>query len=635
MASSGEDPQDISPDEQGDAGTQAASGDDEQQGGQRRGGHSAKPRPQFDPDFKPTSKDTIVERATSEYLALTEGAEISLRQTRDGLLRHINNAIAAEAAARHAKMARAPQLTTLDTLDELTTVRVLLSRERIVSITLSDDVHSDATVLGIYQHEGENEGLYLVADTPLAQLATQLKPSLTGRQIDSVLSLLRAHAPVVGRTRDARLSPVANGVYDNEAQELLPFSPDMVFLTKSPYPYDSTAENPVYDDYGHGPWDFDSWLAELSDDEGVPELLWEIISATLRPNVRWDKAAFLHSSRGNNGKGTFCQVLRQAVGPAGHASIPIARFSKPFALTALTHATAIITDENGVGAFAQDLSDFKSVVTGDAFMLDRKHKDPITARFSGMVVQCVNDFPKSRDKSASYTRRQLFVPFRKWFGGDERKYIKSDYLRRPETMRYVVRRALEMTHTELSEPEACRELLAQFQRENNPVRDFWQEHEDEFVWDLLPTAFLFDMFVAWFRASHPSGTPLNRNEFSNQLEDMLADDPGWDYSDPRKKHRIGKHMAVPEPLIAKYDLDNWRNSTYSGKDPKRIGVFDRPTPNYRGVRRGQLPQAPAPVPLSSIAHLPLAVGAEEAGGAVSSDTNTDAQSETTESEAGA
>ena len=107
-------------------------------------------------------------------------------------------------------------------------------------------------------------------------------------------------------------------------------------------------------------------------------------------------------------------------------------------------------------------------------------------------------------------------------GGIERGYIKSDYLTRPEVLEYVLARVLEMDHEEFDNPDACQALLDQLQRENNPVRDFWMEMESEFTWDLLPTAFLYDLFISWFRKNHPSGIPVNRNEFATQLVEVLS-----------------------------------------------------------------------------------------------------------------
>jgi putative DNA primase/helicase len=538
--------------------------------------------------FIPTSAETLIERTVSKYLSsIVDDPSVGLGSIRDALLQRINGEISLENKSRKDTFSTSPPLLKLQVLDELTVVRVLLARERIVAISLSGKRSADDTVLAMFCDMGPSDGLYVISDAPIAQLASAVRPSFSGNAIDSLLKRLRIHAPVVTKTTDAHLIPVANGVFDHDQQVLLPFSPDLVFLAKSPVEYDPAAPNPIIDTPHGDTWDVDTWIQDLSDDEGVPELLWEVVSAVLRPGVRWNKAAFFHSSRGNNGKGTLCELLRGVVGPDGHASIPIANFGKPFALTELVHARAIIVDENSVGAFAKDLGDFKAVVTGDVVTLDRKYRDPVSLSFSGMVVQCVNDFPKSRDKSSSYTRRQLFVPFRKYFGdtGVERGYIKSDYLRRPDVLRYVLRRALAMDHRQLSNPQACQDLLSQFQRENNPVRDFFLEFEEEFVWDLLPTAFLYDLFVAWYRKTHPAGVPVNRNDFASNLVEVLSGDPRWTYVDTQKKHRPGKKMDAAEPLIAAYDLRDWMNPSYTGADPAKKSMPAVLKTFYIGVTR--------------------------------------------------
>jgi putative DNA primase/helicase len=544
--------------------------------------------PAVQANFSPTSSETLIERTVSKYLSsILDDSTVELGRIRDALLQRINAEIGLENKGRKDSYSSSPALTKVQTLDELTVVHVLLARRRIVAVSLSGSRSADDTVLAMYCDMGPQEGLYVISDSPIAQLASEVRPSLTGNAIESLLKRLRMHAEVVTKTTDAHLIPVANGVFDHDKQELLPFSPEWVFLAKSPVDFDPMAVNPIIDTPDGDQWDVETWISDLSDDDGVPELLWEILSAVVRPGVRWNKAAFFHSSRGNNGKGTLCELMRGLVGPEGHASIPIANFGKAFALSELVHARAIIVDENSVGAFAKDLGDFKSVVTGDVITLDRKYRDPVSISFSGMVVQCVNDFPKSRDKSASYTRRQLFVPFRKFFGGAgvERGYIKSDYLRRPDVLRYVMRRALAMTHTAFSNPPACQELLSQFVRENNPVRDFWLEFEDDFSWNFLPTAFLYDLFVAWYRKTHPAGVPVNRNDFASHLVEVLAGDGRWSYLDPQKKHRPGTKMSAPELLIAQYDLRDWMNQSYTGTDPaKKSTVFPLRT-NYIGVMR--------------------------------------------------
>ena len=480
-----------------------------------------------------------------------------------------------------------PQITKPRMLSEVAVVKLLLAREHIVAINLSGGPgENDTAALGLYINRGADEGIYSTNEALLYNMVASLEQAYSHNTQESILKMLKNLAPLVLKTIDKRYIPMANGVFDHENKELLPFSPEFVFLTKSPIRYNPDATNPQIIQPDGTPWDVESWIEDLSDDEGVPELLWEIISAALRQGERFDKAVFFHSRQGNNGKGTFCAMLRNILGAAGTTSVPMDKFSKPFALAGLVHAQAIITDENPVGAFSKDLGDFKAIVTGDQFTLERKYRDPFSVSFNGLVVQCVNDFPKSRDKSASYARRQLFIPFRKWFGGDgvERKYIKQDYLARDEVLEYVVLKALHMDHTEFSEPDACRALLEQFQRENNPVVDFWQEFADEFVWDMLPTGFLYDLFVSWFRKNHPSGTVVNRNEFLNHLTELLSGDPVWDATDITTKRRPGAKMDQIEFLIRDYDLDQWQTPGYSGKDPK-FKYVPPPRQNYRAIVR--------------------------------------------------
>ena len=58
------------------------------------------------------------------------------------------------------------------------------------------------------------------------------------------------------------------------------------------------------------------------------------------------------------------------------------------------------------------------------------------------MVQCVNEMPRTKDKSESFYRRQIFIPFTKCYTGIERKYIKNDYLNRKDVLEYVLYKIL-------------------------------------------------------------------------------------------------------------------------------------------------------------------------------------------------
>ena len=48
------------------------------------------------------------------------------------------------------------------------------------------------------------------------------------------------------------------------------------------------------------------------------------MGAIIRPHVRWNKSAWFYSERGNNGKGTLCDLLRKSCGRDSQRPVVIA-----------------------------------------------------------------------------------------------------------------------------------------------------------------------------------------------------------------------------------------------------------------------------------------------------------------------
>lgn len=443
------------------------------------------------------------------------------------------------------------------------------------------DIGVDYDMLGIYQTEGANEGIYDTSFDAFRKIARSFDYTLKQRDFEEILFSLKNQVPRRERTRDRDLIAVNNGIFDYATKELRPFSSEFVFTAKSHVDYVPNAPLPrIHNDKDGTDWDPEEWMAGLSDDEGVPELLWQITGAVIRPHVRWNKSAWLYSTQGNNGKGTFCSMLRNLCGQGSYAAIKLTDFGKDFMLEPLTRATSIIVDENDVGTYIDAASDLKAVITNDVITINRKFKDPVVYQFFGFMVQCLNEFPRVKDRSDSFYRRQLFIPMNKWFGGAERKYIKEDYLARPEVLQYILWKVLHMDYYELTEPSVCSEVMEEYQIYNDPIRQFWADVSDSFKWDLLPNAFLFDLYKSWSEQNNPSGKNLSRNNFLVEVHRIATADGRWISN--KSNVRTKNMMSVPEPLIAQYNLVNWMSKTYSGKDIEKLCL---PSPNemYRGL----------------------------------------------------
>ncbi|MFF3127007.1 phage/plasmid primase, P4 family [Streptomyces sp. NPDC057908] len=494
--------------------------------------------------------------------------------------------------------------------------QILLRLHRVIRIAPNaKGTDREYDLLAMYQATGPARGTYTTSEDDIRTTARMYNTQLTLKEFAEVLAVLREDSPRTHQCSHRDLIAVNNGVfhYGREARDatiagrdfrfepktLHPFDPALVFLAKCHIDYVDDPDNPVI---GHpvdgSVWDIVSWVDDLSDDEGIPELLWEIIGAIIRPHVSWGKTAWFYSEQGNNGKGTLCSLMRNLCGPRSHTSIPLSDFGKDFALEPLVRANAIIVDENDVGTFIDKAANLKAIVTNDVIQINRKHRMPIAYQFFGFMVQCLNEYPRVKDKSESFYRRQLFVPFTKSFTGMERKYIKDDYLQRREVLEYALWHVLNLAgaaepgnYYQLSEPVATKEVLAEYKEANDPVRAFWEEFRERLVWNLAPFTFLYDLYKAWFADVSPSGSPVSNKQFIADLVAIVRADALWHCPDKNRKIRHGRMMDDPETLIAEYELKKWMDPSYSGNDPKKKSQPALQA-NYRGLLRHTGTSAP-------------------------------------------
>lgn len=456
----------------------------------------------------------------------------------------------------------------------------------------------DYDLLGVYQEDGPNKGTYSASGHEIRSFCYQYAPGITQRGISEVEAVLSAKCERVSRTKDKNLVPVNNGIFDFDTKQLMPYDKKYVFLGKCHVDYVSSPISPViHNPIDNTDWEVEKWVRGLSDDPEIVNLIWEIIGACIRPNVSWNKAAWLYSTQGNNGKGTLCALMRNLCGDGNHTAIQLSAFSRDFALEPLVKASAIINDENDTDVYIDRAATLKAVITGDVFQMDRKFKAPIAFQFKGFMVQCINSLPKVKDRSNSFYRRQLVVPFLKNFNGRgiERKYIKDEYLARKDVLEYVLWRVLNMDYYELSEPEACKASLLEYKEANDPVRQFWSEMEEQFVWDLLPYDFIYALYAAWAKQYNEGANIIGRNTFKCQLQDIVrtASDIWWvPPREPEKGGRMrdkvfnrGDMMDKPETLISRYKIQGWCDETYHGGDKGRKLMPSATKTQFRGLMR--------------------------------------------------
>lgn len=452
----------------------------------------------------------------------------------------------------------------------------------------SANISSDHAILAIYNTTGPNEGLYTMERDEFLKLAYTYKPTLTSKEFDEVLQALRSMAPLRQRSNNEDLIPVNNGVFDYRTKQFLKFSPNLVFTAKSHINFNPTAENVVlHNDSDNTDWDVESWMKSLSDDPQIVKLLWQTLGAIIRPNVSWDKSVWLYSTKGNNGKGTLCELMRNLCGPGTYAKLSLRDFSEDFLLEPLIRVSAIITDENDVGTYIDKAANLKAVETGDVITINRKYQAPVPCQFKGFMVQCLNEFPKVKDKSESFYRRQIFVPMNKSFKGIERKYIKQDYLHRSDVLEYVLKKLLlETNYYELDIPDVCKTTMEDYKVYNDPIREFSKEIVPNCAWDLLPFKFLYDLYIAWFKKNIPNGKPVSSRSFVSELREIYegSNIDGFTCVGDGQT-RTGNKMNQPEPMISEYNLHTWMNPNANASGDPNVKNTPITAERYRGLIR--------------------------------------------------
>lgn len=465
----------------------------------------------------------------------------------------------------------------------------------VCGLGVSNDGHS------IFMRYDTESGIYTDDMTLIDNDITELSSfSATEQTFKAAKKMVQSLAPIKTRYEGDTLIAVGNGIYNTDTGELEPFTCDKVFMTKCPIAYDKGAQDVSIRTPNGTEWSLENWLKSLSDDIQIQQLLKELMAACIRPRV-WDKAVWLCNREGANGKSSFIKLLQGIVGPANYAALSINDFNGDYDCGGLLRKLCVISEETDSDAYIDKVAKYKAAVTGSIIHAEIKYKDPIDFTFRGLVIQAINGYPRTQDKTDSFYRRLLLVPFDKSFSGDDAiPEIREDYLNRPEVLSYALKISLETQIAELSMPDKCRELLDDYAETNNPVREFWnaffvspdeipergekeQNRTDAFVWKCLPFTFLYALYKAYLRKTS-SKKPLSLKEFRIEIAALAIKDGKWLVKDGDDKFNVGRRMDGHEPLILTWCLKDWQKKypTNPG-DPEELTSFDRKS-NYRGLQ---------------------------------------------------
>lgn len=410
------------------------------------------------------------------------------------------------------------------------------------------------------------EGIYVQGLGDIYTLIHYIEPNFNENKAKDVIfhiKNLTRDERIMEKTIDKNLIPVNNGIFNLTTGKLEPFSPEYVFTTKVQTNY---VENPTHPTFDDG-WSIGGFMKEISDnDEEIEQLLWEVLNECVNGAYTRKKAIFMVGS-GNNGKGTFQELITNLVGRNNVAMKKANEFDERFGMSNLVGKSVIIGDDVAPDTYISDSSNFKSVITADPVNIELKHQGIYSEKLITTVIQSTNGMPKFHDKTHGLLRRIIIVPFNAEFSNRNKENfkIKEEYIKNQQVLEYILHKVLNMKPFDrFTIPKASEQALNTYQKDNDPVFEFYKEIVENWETDTIIKPIVYEVYEMFCEDN--GYTALGKRKFLRYLYSFMRNE--WEdkpkhtsetpvrttvpYDNYIKKFHLGKYSTwVGDPLIKK------------------------------------------------------------------------------------
>jgi len=372
-----------------------------------------------------------------------------------------------------------------------------------------------------------DEGIYTSEPSYIHEVISWLENIFTEPQSNQVIFHIKKYIDVVEKYNGGRFSCIGNGIMDWKEKKLLPYKPSLVFTAKADVNYKEFDNEPEIDG-----WKFSDAVAEWAGhDKEVEFLLWQVLRASLQIKNREQFVLLIDDGIGRTGKGTFQQFIQSLVGIKNIATLTMAEFGKAHQLEGIEEAQVIIGDDNDEKSFLAEPKFLKSIATGDPVTINPKGTKKYTFQGTPLIIQSSNGYLKTSDITSAFKRRMLFVPFMTKF--DRKKgntKVKSEYAYDPEILSWILYQSVQMEDfTLFTQPGVTKELLHEFELQNDPVADFFYSIFDELDSGRVKKRFVYELFIKWCEEVGRT-TNLSERQFSRRFTKFIDESENWKVS---------------------------------------------------------------------------------------------------------
>lgn len=429
------------------------------------------------------------------------------------------------------------------------TIANILEKHLKITVLGNDKKEADKSLPYFYDLD---EGIYVSFTRTLEQLCLKIEPRAKIAERREAIEYIRLEAPINKLTEDETKIVCNNGIFNTQTQQLEPFNPNYFFTAKIQTNYNPDAEEPIING-----WSVSNWFKEIAGD--VPNkltLLWQLVASAINSNYLQPVAFFLtDDGPGRSGKGTFQQLLTNLVGLSNCASLKFIDFQNDFKLAQAMGTALIIGDDNDPNKFYEDNSNFRTMVTGDPILINPKGLTPYSAQSRALIVQSMNGRPKLPPQDEKTTRRFRIIKFlHRYNDTAEDRKIKSDYIKRPEVLEWILKEAVKIDITNLTDTSESEEEVKKIHTENDPVAYFMETYFNELKSSRIPVAFLFKFFQATqrYETGRLNSSSMTQRGFTRKLNKLLP--AGWKYE--RKSMYVGDFWNHDDiQIITKYSSE--------------------------------------------------------------------------------
>ncbi|MEA3313541.1 MAG: phage/plasmid primase, P4 family, partial [Caldisericota bacterium] len=311
---------------------------------------------------------------------------------------------------------------------------------------------------------------------------------------------------------------IANGILNVKTLELLPHTPDIIFLNKIPVNYNPDADCPKIKQF----------FKEVCYPEDIPTMR-ELFGYCLYRDYPIHRAA-MFIGEGSNGKSKTIGLLRKFLGQENVSSKELRELvSDRFATIELYGKMANVCAEITADALRRT-GIFKALTGQDLITAARKFKGSFSFENYAKLIFSANKLPMSSDKSYAFYRRWILLSFPNTFEGDRADPNILEKLATPEELSGLLNWALNgldrlLKNGDFTYGKTVEEVQEQYESLSDPVYAYVKEFLKVEIGEVIVKDELYEHYVKWCRERKLPVTAKNMltKELSKHLPEMRTD----------------------------------------------------------------------------------------------------------------